>query len=1171
MNIKSRVVAVVTTVALSGVAAVVPLVAVADHTTAHTIETLTAQIAALQAQLLALSAGSAAPVAGKCSFTRSLTVGARGDDVTCLQNYLTGTGHFTFAGGATGYFGGVTRSAVAAWQSANSVSPAVGYFGPLSRAKYDSLVAGAPAAPAPVVPGAPVVTVAVGSGLTVTAAADQPAANLAPLKAARVPFVKAVFTASADGDVTVKSVTVERQGLADDDAFDSIILLDQDGVQIGDSKNLNSLHQVKLNEPFVVKAGTSKTIAVGANMVSTSGSNAGQVAKFAIVAVDAGASAVNASFPIVGNGMTVNETLSIGSIDSPTRGTRDPGAGRDPLEIGTKGFIASGVKWTVGSAEPVFLEQLRWYQSGSIAAGDIKNVKVVLKDVEYDAVVSSDGKYYTTKFGSGIEFDKGANIDIYVKADIESGSNRTLDFDIQKRTDLVARGKTFNYYMVVANGTSDPTDDTGAFSNTEPYYDAYQHSISKGSLRAEKSNVVAAGNVPEDVSGTPLGAFTFEAKGEPVQISSMKISFTRTGTVDGDDITNVSLYDANGAVVAGPKDTASGEFTYTDSWTVPIGTHVYTLKGKIGSNAANNDTIQASTTPSTYTAKGEVTGLTISPTPATAVTANSQTVKAAVLTVALGTSPVAQNVVRGINGFNFTKVNFDATASGEDLRVTAQVLGLTPAGGAQANDINSCQMFDGATALNTGGNAVSPTGTTANTEVALTFNFDTGLTVPKGTVKVVDVKCNISNTPAAGETLRIGLTSTNQNTTVSGLNTGTSVTETVTANTGPTMTIQTAGTLVVVADSSSPSVRFGVAGKTNQVVSVLKLTSTNEAIKLQQIGLVLSTSTASTSDLALVTLWDGATQVGVVNFTEVTPAAGGPIVRATSTLSSDFIIPKDGAKLLTVKADLSFIGTSEAGTRGRLIEINYDGAAGVSGGSTEGIGQSSGTTINPSAGGDTAAAGVRLVRTVPTFTKIAPLTSTLSNTAITLYRFSITADASKDLQLSKVTLRLATSGSVTADKWTVNTINLYAFTDTGFGTQAYANNPINRTGFADLAATSTALSPDVNIFFNPAASAGAEAITVPAGQTRYFEVKGTPVSSVAGTALTATIKGDTAILVGTMKVNQATTSDVQLRESAFIWSPNSTTSAATTTNDWLNGFTVPGLPSTNMSLNTFTQ
>jgi peptidoglycan hydrolase-like protein with peptidoglycan-binding domain len=101
------------------------------------INALLAQISALQAQLSGQTGGT---MVGGCSFTRDLTTGSTGADVTCLQNYLTGTGHFTFSGGATGYFGPITQAAVAAWQAANGITPPAGYFGPISRGAYNSMV-----------------------------------------------------------------------------------------------------------------------------------------------------------------------------------------------------------------------------------------------------------------------------------------------------------------------------------------------------------------------------------------------------------------------------------------------------------------------------------------------------------------------------------------------------------------------------------------------------------------------------------------------------------------------------------------------------------------------------------------------------------------------------------------------------------------------------------------------------------------------------------------------------------------------------------------------------------------------------------------------------------------------------------------------------------------------
>lgn len=123
--------------------AVAMLLTIAAPAKAATIEELQAMIAQLTQQLAALSGGSSTTSSAAYTFTRSLTVGAQGADVTALQNYLIGAGH-SISAGATGYFGAQTAAAVAKWQAANGISPAVGYFGSVSQAKYNSLVAAAP-------------------------------------------------------------------------------------------------------------------------------------------------------------------------------------------------------------------------------------------------------------------------------------------------------------------------------------------------------------------------------------------------------------------------------------------------------------------------------------------------------------------------------------------------------------------------------------------------------------------------------------------------------------------------------------------------------------------------------------------------------------------------------------------------------------------------------------------------------------------------------------------------------------------------------------------------------------------------------------------------------------------------------------------------------------------
>ena len=103
---------------------------------AMTSAEMEALIASLQAQLAALSGGSSSS-SGSMTFTMDLTLGSSGSEVTALQNWLIGKG-YSIPAGATGYFGAQTQAALAAYQAANGISPAAGYFGPITRAKVNA-------------------------------------------------------------------------------------------------------------------------------------------------------------------------------------------------------------------------------------------------------------------------------------------------------------------------------------------------------------------------------------------------------------------------------------------------------------------------------------------------------------------------------------------------------------------------------------------------------------------------------------------------------------------------------------------------------------------------------------------------------------------------------------------------------------------------------------------------------------------------------------------------------------------------------------------------------------------------------------------------------------------------------------------------------------------------
>lgn len=1065
------------------------------------------------------------------TFNVNLTIGSKGADVMNLQKVLnsdsatmvaaTGAGS---PGLETSTFGPLTQSAVIKFQKKYGITPAVGYVGPVTRAKLNSMGGTTTGGTTTTPP------VSVGTGLMVSGG-TQPAAQLAPLGAARVPFTNITFTAGNDGDVTVNGVVVQRGGPSTDAAFSGIVLLDEQGNQIGTAKTLNSAHQATL-AGFTVPKGTSRTLTVAANRRTTDASSvdAGAVANFSVVAVNTSAT-VNGSLPIIGTNQTLNNGLTIGSV-TVARGPLDPAAqsGGVSKNVGTTGYTFSSVKVTAGSTEDVLVKSIRWNQASSTSSSDLANVVTVVDGVSYPTTVDSTGKYYTSNFGSGITIAKGFSKEISIKGDIVSGSGRTIAFNIEKTTDLNVTGVTYGY------GITPPTSGTG-FSAGTIWYAGSTISVNSGTLIVTTDPGVAAQNVAINLANQPLGGYQVEVKGEPISVASMVFGLDVVGPAD--NITNVTLVDQNGAVLAGPVDQSAGIVTFSDTITFPVGVTKLALKGKLGTSFLNNNTIRASTTPSTNwtTVTGQVTNTTITPSPSSVLQANSMTVKSAALTVSTLPSPLAQTVVAGGQSFTFANFTLDAGASGEDLRISQ--IALAESGSGTASNLTNCQIWDGSTALNTGSNALSSAAAGSNT-----FTFDAALIVPKGTTKTLTLKCNISS--SATGTYAWGLTTSP---TATGQTSGQSATVTLNSSTGQIMTMTTGGTLAVTLDSSSPSYRVVAAGTTGNTVSVLRVRATNEDMDLQTVGLQLTSSATSTNaDVTQVTLWDGTTQIGTAVFDGTDNSSH--VFIATSTLTTTLRIPANTDKLITVKVDLPNQGISEVGHPGALIAIDYDAGNAQA---TKALGVSSGTAVY-AAGSDTAASGLRVFKSFPSITY-----SSTGGSAITgvndLISLQVTADAKGDVRLQKLTFTVSTStASLTGNAVTFSGPNGNVSSSTNAIVQSVA------TGAAD-----------VTVYFD--STSNTQDRTVAAGTTKNYTLRGTIAltgsTNTVGSISTA-LKADASYPALPYNVSSTTEGwmasstqeiggNVVLSDANIVWSPQSTTTSVTTSSgDWTNGYGLPG-------------
>ena len=126
----------------------IPTPTTAAETRSALITSLQTQLNALIAQLnvmLGRPTGTGivttpSATTGSSTFTQTLSTGSVGEEVRQLQQYLNAHG-FTVSesgpgsvGNETTRFGAATRAALARFQAANGIIPAVGYFGAVTRA-----------------------------------------------------------------------------------------------------------------------------------------------------------------------------------------------------------------------------------------------------------------------------------------------------------------------------------------------------------------------------------------------------------------------------------------------------------------------------------------------------------------------------------------------------------------------------------------------------------------------------------------------------------------------------------------------------------------------------------------------------------------------------------------------------------------------------------------------------------------------------------------------------------------------------------------------------------------------------------------------------------------------------------------------------------------------------
>lgn len=227
---------------------------------------LQAQISALLAQIAQLQAmaGGSSMAAGSAPMA-PLTVGSTGAEVSKLQSWLISKG-YGIAAGATGTFGPQTKAALAAFQAANGISPAVGYYGSVTAAKVASMMG--PSMPTtPTTPGTtPVLN---GTDGSVTVSFNPFAPTSQTVKKGETKDIISVKLQATSGDVNVSRFDVNFS-IRPWTVFTKLTLKDQNGNVLA-TKMINSAAdatEVQVGSNYLVRFdGVNKVVTPGQDVI----------------------------------------------------------------------------------------------------------------------------------------------------------------------------------------------------------------------------------------------------------------------------------------------------------------------------------------------------------------------------------------------------------------------------------------------------------------------------------------------------------------------------------------------------------------------------------------------------------------------------------------------------------------------------------------------------------------------------------------------------------------------------------------------------------------------------------------------------------------------------------------------------------------------------------------
>lgn len=982
-------------------------------------------------------------------------------------------------------------------------------------------------------------SVVTGGSVSVALSSDTPATTTYIKSQARAPFLVVTFTNASSADVVVDSMTIERGGLSIDADITSVSAYEDmiTGEQIGVSKTTWSTDdQMTIGGDVTVPAGTVKKVYIAGTVGS--GAGPGDTPKLGLVAVTLkGGATLGGSLPIWGNQMELNTAITLAAVTASDR-TSTHVDNASP-KIGDTDIKVAAFRLANGSESDVNFEKLVLRNAGNAADSDVDKYNLI---DDSDGSVLATGmqveKYISFDLATPEKIEKSKNLELRVEAnEILNGTSNTIDLDIYRDTDVLVKDLTYDAYVAPSGlGTGRPSLDSDDTLPTELV------TIGSGTLKVEVDGDFDEGNVSENADGVQIAQWLFTVKGEPIDITELEATIDYTpGTADATDFTNAAFFNAEtGVVLAGSVDPSS---TYgvssTDTITLGVGIHKIGLKVDLSEDFTSGETVYAHMVPATYvTAEGTISGESITDSSTTLQNSPSttgMTIKAGSVSISMK-SQAAQTVVKGGTGVEVGVIQLDATGSGSNLTVSQLKL-LLDTTTMSPDELSSLKLYDGSTELNLSNDPDTSLTSAASANVTTTFTLSPTLSVTKGSVKELTVKVNVGSTVTAttdsfffqyqgGATVKDG--------------DGEDVAPTTYTTNGPVSTIAAAGALTInKSDDFENGYLNGEA--TGVTIGEFKMKAANDTVKVESFYVdVAAYEGGGLDEFADIYLYEGTTQI--LKATVTSTDAVDPVFFNFSTPleievgnEREFKLVVD-TPVIDESGDTPTSANPVDGFTVSILSTSFD---------LVGDATANSATLT--------FASYVVVKSQPTVVIASTGDSLTANGTYDLIDVTVAADSSGPIGLYKLSFKVATT-TVTASSFEV-----YEGTTLVASESAIPLNGITKT-YTDASHV------DLDVYFNKQ-SIGGELREVTAGNSKTYTLKAT-VTGYDGTTsngISTSLYGDADYL--TADYEAAATAAVDAH-SDFIWSDLSygnTSTTATTTIQWINGYNVNGMVDTTSS------